>query len=178
MREKWQTARPSLISSGLPVALGVSANGLTRENYSRCGTVHLENVPPVGQRGSVMICLFSDRKIRRWQKKVFSVVSGNHYHWACLWHAGRNNHQKGNDEKIASPSRPQHSPEIFGSPSRLIGTALEMRRNLRPARRVEVIILAKIITGMMLGGLGLVLLLVLMLPICFSVVMFDWLRQA
>ena len=55
---------------------------------------------------------------------------------------------------------------------------LEMRRNLRPARRVEVIILAKIITGMMLGGLGLVLLLVLMLPICFSVVMFDWLQQA
>ena len=81
-----------------------------------------------------MICLFCDRKIRWWQKKAFSVVSANHYHWACLWDAGRNNHQKRNDEKIATPSRPQHSPGIYGSPSRLIGTAVEMRRNLRPAR--------------------------------------------
>ena len=132
--EKWHTARPSLTSSGPPVAICGSANRLTEGKYSRCGTVHLENVPPVGQRGSVMICLFCDRKIRWWQKKAFSVVSANHYHWACLWDAGRNNHQKRNDEKIATPSRPQHSPGIYGSPSRLIGTTVEMRRNSRPAR--------------------------------------------
>jgi hypothetical protein len=40
------------------------------------------------------------------------------------------------------------------------------------------IVFAKVITGVMLGGVALVLLVVLMLPICLSVAMFDLLRQA
>ena len=36
---------------------------------------------------------------------------------------------------------------------------------------------AKIITGVMLGGVSLVVLVVLMLPICLSVAIFDWSRQ-
>jgi hypothetical protein len=40
-----------------------------------------------------------------------------------------------------------------------------------------VFIFAKIITGVTLGLVALVLLLVLILPICFSVLLFDWLRQ-
>ena len=40
------------------------------------------------------------------------------------------------------------------------------------------IVFAKIVTGVMLGGVALVPLVVLMLPICLSVMMFDWLRQA
>jgi hypothetical protein len=40
-----------------------------------------------------------------------------------------------------------------------------------------VIIFAKIITGVTLGLVALVLLLVLILPICLSVLLFDWLRQ-
>ena len=45
-------------------------------------------------------------------------------------------------------------------------------------RRDDMIVFAKIITGVMLGGVALVSLVVLMLPICLSVMMFDWLRQA
>ena len=37
---------------------------------------------------------------------------------------------------------------------------------------------AKIITGVMLGGVSLVVLVVLMLPICLSVAIFDWSRQS
>ena len=83
-----------------------------------------------------MICLFCDRNIRWWQKKALSMVSANRYHWTCLWDAGGSNHQKRNrnGEKLSSPPRPQHSPGILGYPSRLIGSAVEMRRNLRPAR--------------------------------------------
>ena len=45
-------------------------------------------------------------------------------------------------------------------------------------RRDDVISsLTKRITGVMLGGVALVLLLVLMLPICLSVAIFDWSRQ-
>ena len=45
------------------------------------------------------------------------------------------------------------------------------------ARQNNVFIFAKIITGVTLGLVALVLLLVLILPICFSVLLFDWLRQ-
>ena len=115
---------PRLFQVALRLLFGGSANRLTEGKYSRCGTVYLENVPPVGQRGSVMICLFCDRKIRWWQKKAFSVVSANHYHWGCLWDAGRNNHKKRNDEisTIAAESlfvsnKTPHFYKIFLSPA-------------------------------------------------------------
>lgn len=121
------------------IALGASRCGTSRK-YSRCGTVDLENVPPVGQMrckdfapngggGSGMICLFCGEKIRWWQNKVRSVITANHYHSTCLWDAGRSNHQKrkGNDQAL-SPSRPRRSPELTaptisaGKGSRVLST--------------------------------------------------------
>jgi len=130
---------PRLFQVALRLLFGGSANRLTEGKYSRCGTVYLENVPPVGQRGSVMICLFCDRKIRWWQNKVRSVITANHYHSTCLWDAGRSNHQKrkGNDQ-VLSLSRPRRSPELTaptistGKSSRVLSTGTPRS----PQRRV------------------------------------------